>query len=686
MSSDDAASSSSSDNGKLDSADSSSSSESSSCSEASEKASSVQEKSASVEEATEERACPENTDSESSSKASSVPERHGALKGTKEEHARPSDTDSEQQSGSEALSRQGCSDDAGSSSSSDNAKSGSSDSSSSGSSSSSSKASSVAEKSAFVKETTEEHARRHDYPANLKTCARCQYIHNRTKWESLAVYEHPVTGEKLTYLMEQPSVSMPWGLGCSLCRAAGFKNQYALCRAKGRLCNILRHGNVLPDQLAGSQKLTSDHARALQMWQQKQQGRVSESVEEEAERVAKGPPGTAITYCHVLFNRTLIETGGSFRDFRKWAETARLSGAALPAGADDRRISAQLTDCMAQEERHVTSKLLRAASAAAFKQDGRGQHVMNTLHLVLWSWPRGLNRTQSGVECFGQEDAGPWLVSRVAALSSLKSDHSAAAKCAAAEEAIASNCPSSDAFAHAQQVLRHYISDNANDAVQTGQLLQRKFGQLQFMAQGAMHSAALVLKTTLASDPEIELVEQLLVSRKKPPSLARLLTQSERFRAEFGERQREAGVKALTHLGWRPARVDSKKKPLGRFALRLQQCFEILAWEAEDSKDVNRRDAASNLLQELSGENTARLVLAGMIADLAHEHAIWTRAFDVQNPEPLSVKMATQTFLQRLKLLFTDGLILTKAADETFTGEVLKFLAQASHKGHLFQV
>ena len=233
----------------------------------------------------------------------------------------------------------------------------------------------------------------------------------------------------------------------------------------------------------------------------------------------------------------------------------------------------------------------------------------------------------------GQEGSGPWPVSRVAALSSLTSDHSAAAKCAAAEEAIASNCPSAADFAHAQKVVRHYISDNANDAVQTGQLLQKKLGQLHFMAQGAMHSAALVLKTTLASDPEIELVEQLLVSRKSPPSLARLLTQSERFRAKFGERQQAAGVKALTHLGWRPARVDSKKKPLGRFAIRLQQCFEILAWEAEESKDVKRREGAANLLQELSGENTARLVLAGMIADLAHEHAIWTRAFDVQNPE-----------------------------------------------------
>ena len=196
-----------------------------------------------------------------------------------------------------------------------------------------------------------------------------------------------MTGEKLTYLIETPDTSKaPWGLGCSLCRAAGFKNQYAFCRAKGRLCNILRHGNVLPDQVAGTMPLTSDHSKALDLWKAKVQKQLSvqktSDTEESGDKKKEAPP-TAISYSHVLFNRTLVETGGSFRDFKKWAETARLSGAALPPGADDRRISAQITHCMAEEERLVTSKLLQAASAAALKQDGRGQHVMNTHQIIL---------------------------------------------------------------------------------------------------------------------------------------------------------------------------------------------------------------------------------------------------------------------------------------------------------------
>lgn len=169
----------------------------------------------------------------------------------------------------------------------------------------------------------------------------------------------------------------------------------------------------------------------------------------------------------------------------------------------------------------------------------------------------------------------------------------------------------------------------------------------------------------------------LALTAQDPPSLARFLTHSERFRARFGEVQRAAAVQVLQHLGWRPARIDSKKRPLGRFCMRLQHCFETLALEADETSDKKRRDTATSLLQAFSGANTSRLVLAGMIADLAHEHAVWVRAFDVDSPEPTSIKMATQTFVQRIRLLFRDGVILTHAAQDTFTGKVLEFLKEA---------
>ena len=144
-----------------------------------------------------------------------------------------------------------------------------SESSSSSSSSSSSDSSptgqgQVQQNAGFVAETTQQHCNRHNYPTFVKSCDRCRFVKNRTKWQNLAVFEHPQSGDKMTFLMETPDpLKNPWGLGGSLCRAAGFQNQYGLCRGKARLGNILRHGNLLTKQLSGAVPITSDHQKAL---------------------------------------------------------------------------------------------------------------------------------------------------------------------------------------------------------------------------------------------------------------------------------------------------------------------------------------------------------------------------------------------------------------------------------------
>lgn len=230
------------------------------------------------------------------------------------------------------------------------------------------------------------------------------------------------------------------------------------------------------------------------------------------EKTEENFEGLALSYSHVVFNRTLIENGGSFSEFSKWAKAARLTGANFPAGSDGRRVAGQLSAVMGAHEQKITAKLLACSDSGGLKQDARGSKVMNLLHLVLWSWPRGLAHTPGGVVAMNG-DHGPWLV-RLAAVSTLGSDHSADAKAKAAEAAILSLTRNDSEFQKAQQVLRHYVSDNAADAVQTGKLLQRTFPHMTFQAQGAMHSAALVLKTTLGYDAEVELVDQLLVSRK----------------------------------------------------------------------------------------------------------------------------------------------------------------------------
>ena len=165
------------------------------------------------------------------------------------------------------------------------------------------------------------------------------------------------------------------------------------------------------------------------------------------------------------------------------------------------------------------------------------------------------------------------------------------------------------------------------------------------------------------------------MSNKEPPSLAQFLSTSDRFRSKFQEQEQADTVSVLKHFGYAPQRFSSRSKPFGRFARRLRSIFTIVGEEAE-CQDARRREFAQTLLEQLSGRHSMRLVLAGMLADLLHEHTKWTRSSDTANPDPIMCAHSKSVFLMRLHMLFTDGLILTQAAADSFTGEVLKFLSE----------
>ena len=184
----------------------------------------------------------------------------------------------------------------------------------------------------------------------------------------------------------------------------------------------------------------------------------------------------------------------------------------------------------------------------------------------------------------------------------------------------------------------------------------------------------LVGKNSIAGDAEVQLVDLLFVTRKKPPSLAKFVSTSLRFAARFKEAERDDAVQVLEHFGWAPQRFSSRAKPYGRLALRLKQIFTVLAEEAE-GEDSERRMWAMNLITELTGANSLRLVLAGLLADFSAEHLAWVRLLDTEELDPVQRSDACRAFRARLRVLFEDGLIYTTALECTFTGQVLKFLA-----------
>lgn len=83
-------------------------------------------------------------------------------------------------------------------------KSSSSSSSSSSSGSSPTGQGQVQQNAGFIAETTQQHCDRRNYPTYVKSCDRCRFVKNRTKWQNLAVFEHPQSGDKMTFLMETP--------------------------------------------------------------------------------------------------------------------------------------------------------------------------------------------------------------------------------------------------------------------------------------------------------------------------------------------------------------------------------------------------------------------------------------------------------------------------------------------------
>ena len=81
-------------------------------------------------------------------------------------------------------------------------------------------------------------------------------------------------------------------------------------------------------------------------------------------------------------------------------------------------------------------------------------------------------------------------------------------------------------------------------------------------------------------------------------------------------------------------------------------------------------------MEGLGGENSSRLLLGGLLADLCAEHYTWLATGDKNTPEAATVQARAATFLSRLGALFIDGAIL--GMPETYTGVTLRFLKGAS--------
>ena len=126
----------------------------------------------------------------------------------------------------------------------------------------------------------------------------------------------------------------------------------------------------------------------------------------------------------------------------------------------------------------------------------------------------------------------------------------------------------------------------------------------------------------------------------------------------------------------RGGRFKSRARPHAREVRRSKSIFDAVATEVA-GPDRDRRILARMYLGELGGENSSRLLLGGLLADLSADHYTWVATGDKKNPDATTVLRRAHEFLARLSTLFDEALILT--LPDTFTGVTLKFLEKPSY-------
>ena len=147
------------------------------------------------------------------------------------------------------------------------------------------------------------------------------------------------------------------------------------------------------------------------------------------------------------------------------------------------------------------------------------------------------------------------------------------------------------------------------------------------------------------------------------------------FRNTVGLQQLEDNISFVKNFGWAPQRFNSRARPLARESRRWNIIFEALGVESQGS-DPKRRILARSFLEGLGGENSSRLLLGCLLADLCAEHYSWVATGDKSNPDAATVQARAAAFVSRLDTLFGEGTILGIPC--TYTGVTLKFLRETS--------
>ena len=542
--------------------------------------------------------------------------------------------------------------------------------------------------------TLAEHITNHEYPANVATCGPCTFWKNRWKWSAEFTCLNPVTQKKVTWL--------------------GYRNGFAVClicvadkSAATRTMFGKGLGSLLRKQYIKGHENCGPHAAAVLAWQQRLRaeaelgeevsifndasGRASASTVASAVAVPTRGDIVAIRTREqtagsraVVAVRALLETSGSFRSLNVWF--AALAGEGRQALESEWHCK-RLVRTMAEYERALTHRILKEGAVFRLQADGLERTYQVEIGTLLWSLPAALQHLPSHGEQAGWLHVlgprGPWIVERIIGMQEFPQDMGCDGKASMLEACVRRACLSHsgevdpELHQHVRKEMRAWCSDGAD--LQVPLAASGCFPGLVFLAWDESHSGQRLLANALNAvegDEEIKITDKLLVTGKKPYSLAKFLSTSMVFRKTVGDAQFADEIAFVKNFGWAPQRFTSRARPYARESRRWKVLFEAVAMEGAGA-DPTRRALARMFLAELGGQNSSRLVLGGLLADLSAEHYTWVASGDKGHPDATTVYSRADAFVERLDTLFTKGLILS--LPDTYTGATLKFLQNTSY-------
>ena len=138
-----------------------------------------------------------------------------------------------------------------------------------------------------------------------------------------------------------------------------------------------------------------------------------------------------------------------------------------------------------------------------------------------------------------------------------------------------------DLHKHVREETRAWCSDGADLGAPLA--ATATFPRLAFHAWDESHSAQALLKNPIKEDVEITTTDSLLVTRKKPPSLAKCLSTSIVFRNTVAQQQLEHDIAFVKNFGWAPQRFNSRARALARVSQHWDIIFKALGEESRGS-------------------------------------------------------------------------------------------------------